>query len=149
MPRPHRPHLRPQCGVAAVEFALVASVFFMLLIGAIEMGRVMYYWNTTAEATRLGARVAVVCDLNDNDIKAKMSALFPLLAAADIALGYLPAGCTADTCQSVTVSVNAGKTIPTYIPYVALGLSLPPFTTTLSREGMSSSVAGTANPACE
>lgn len=40
-----------QRGVAAVEFALVAGIFFSLLIGIMEMGRVLFYWNTATEAT--------------------------------------------------------------------------------------------------
>ena len=69
-------HLLRQRGVAAVEFALIASIFFMLLIGIMEMGRILFYWNTATEATRLGARLAVVCDIGDNAIKSRMVALF-------------------------------------------------------------------------
>ena len=65
--------------MAAVEFALVAALFFTLLIGIMEMGRVLFYWNSAAEATRLGARLAVVCDLNDTTIK---------IADADDALDF-------------------------------------------------------------
>lgn len=137
-----------QSGATIVEFAIVASVFFTLLIGIMEMGRVLFYWNTATEATRLGSRIAVVCDLNDSDIKTKMTALFPTLTAADISLDYLPAGCTSANCQSVTVSI-AAKSIPTNIPYVPLSLTMPPFTTTLTRESLQSTFNGTANPACQ
>ncbi len=140
---------RNQRGVAAVEFALVASIFFMLLIGAMEMGRVLFYWNTTAEATRLGARIAVVCSKDANQIFTRMSALFPTIAIADIDVTYLPGGCTVDTCESVTVTIKSGKSIPTFIPYAALNLTLPPFTTTLPRESMQSIFGGTANPICQ
>jgi Flp pilus assembly protein TadG len=142
------PERKPR-GVAAVEFALVSTVFFMLLLGAMEMGRVLFYWNTATEATRLGARLAVVCDLNAAAVKNQMTALFPVLAAGDIAVAYLPAGCAAGTCQTVSVTVNAGVAIPTYIPFVALGLTLNPFTTTLSRESLASTVGGVANPVCQ
>lgn len=138
-----------QAGLAAVELALIAVVFFPLLIGAMEMGRVLFYWNTTAEATRLGARLAVVCDLGAPQVKARMSGLFPQLGAADIDISYFPGGCDVDSCQSVTVTINPGKAIPTFIPYTALALALPPFTTTLSRESMQSAFNGTANPVCQ
>jgi len=59
--KPLRSLRKSQRGAAAVEFALVAIVFFMLLIGIVEMGRVLFTWNAAAEATRYGARVAVVC----------------------------------------------------------------------------------------
>jgi len=132
-----------------VEFALVSMVFFMLLIGAMEFGRVLFYWNTTAEATRLGARMAVVCDKDANQIYTKMSALFPTITSSDIDVTYLPVGCSVDTCESVTVTIKPDKIIPTFIPYAALNLKLPPFTTTLSRESMQSTFAGIQNPICQ
>lgn len=138
-------HLRLERGATAVEFALLASAFFILLIGIMEMGRVFFYWNTAAEATRLGARIAVVCDKNDDAIKAKMRALFSQLSDQDITIEYLPGGCTSANCESVTVSVTAGKQIDTFIPFVPLNLTMPGFATTLVRESMDSSGG---NPVC-
>ena len=64
-PRPSPPsRRRAQRGSTIVEFALIASILIMLLIGIFEFGRVMFYWNTASEAIRLGARTAVVCDVN-------------------------------------------------------------------------------------
>lgn len=137
-----------QRGVAAVEFALVAALFFMLLIGIMEMGRVLFYWNSAAEATRLGARIAVVCDLNDADIKARMQTMLSILPTSKIDIGYEPSGCTVDTCQSVTVSILPDVSVATFIPYVPLVLTLPPFSTTLPRESMRSTFDGIANPVC-
>lgn len=150
MSRAHLISLAPraQRGVAAVEFGLISVVLFSLLFGAIEFGRLLFYWNATTEAARLGARVAVVCDLSDPDIRAKMRSLFPVLADGDINLDYRPAGCTVENCESVTVSINA-KVIQSYIPFNPLTLQLPPFTTTLTRESMQSSFSGVANPVCQ
>lgn len=137
-----------QKGVAAVEFALVASLFFTLLIGIMEMGRVMFYWNSAAEATRLGARLAVVCDLSDADIKVRMQQMLSVLPANKINIAYEPGSCSVDTCQSVTVSILPGASIVTAIPFVPLSLTLPPFSTSLPRESMRSTVDGLANPVC-
>ena len=57
-----------QSGATTVEFAIVGSVFFMLLFGAIEVGRIMYTWNTLTEATRIGSRTAAVCGVQDSVI---------------------------------------------------------------------------------
>lgn len=140
--------MRQQSGVAAVEFAIVAGVFFSLLIGVMEMGRVLFYWNTAAEATRLGARIAVVCDVGDSAIKTKMTALFPMVPAEKITVAYTPSGCGVGTCDDVTVSIQAIP-IATFIPYVPLSLSLPAFATTLPAESLASSVDDVANPVCE
>jgi hypothetical protein len=58
----HRHPPRPrtaQAGTAAVEFALVAIVFFMLVYGILEVARVMYVFNTLQEVTRRAAAAAV------------------------------------------------------------------------------------------
>jgi Flp pilus assembly protein TadG len=136
-----------QHGVAAVEFALVAAVFFMTLIGLMEMGRVLFYWNSAAEATRLGARLAVVCDLNDVDIKARMRQMLAIAPATSITIDYQPGGCTVNTCQYVTVSLSSIP-VTTFIPFVPLSLSIPPFSTSLPRESMRSTVDGQPNPVC-
>jgi Flp pilus assembly protein TadG len=138
-----RTPLRSQRGAAAVEFALISTVFFGLLLGAAEMGRVLWVWNAAAEATRLGARVAAVCDMNAATIKSQMQQQLGSLANANITLTYLPASCTASTCQSVTITLT-GYTEQTFVPFFNFSPSLPAFTTTISREGLSS----TNNPAC-
>ena len=113
-----------------------------------EMGRILFYWNSAAEATRLGARIAVVCDLNDADIKTRMQTMLSILPANKITISYLPSGCTVNTCDSVTVSILPSVPVATFIPYVPLSLTLPPFSTTLPRESMLSTVGGQANPVC-
>jgi Flp pilus assembly protein TadG len=43
-----------------VEFALIAPVFFLMLFGVMELGRLMYLDHNLANATREGARMAMV-----------------------------------------------------------------------------------------
>lgn len=50
-----------QQGAEMVEFAFVAIFFFILLFGVFEFARLLYTWNVLNEATRRGARMAVVC----------------------------------------------------------------------------------------
>lgn len=52
-------------GVATVEFALVALLFFTLLFGVIEFGRAIFLWNTVQEVTRHAARDATVSNFSD------------------------------------------------------------------------------------
>jgi Flp pilus assembly protein TadG len=137
-----------QRGATAVEFAIVASLFLTLMLGIMEMGRVLYYWNAAVEATRLGARVAAVCDVNAPAIKTQMQTILSILPAAKIDISYEPSPCDLNTCTSVTVSILSGASVPTYIPFVPLALKLPAFSTTLPRESMLSTVGGIANPVC-
>jgi Flp pilus assembly protein TadG len=134
--------LSRQRGVAAVEFALIASLLFTLLLGIMEMSRVLFYWNTATEATRLGARLAVVCNQDAGAIKSKMQAMLNVLEPGNISVNYQPSSCDVNTCRSVTVSIT-GLTVSTMIPFVPLNIDMPPFSTTLPRESMDS-----ANPDC-
>jgi hypothetical protein len=47
-------------GQSLAEFALVAPLFFLLLFGIIEAGRFIFYYETLNNATREGARYAIV-----------------------------------------------------------------------------------------
>jgi Flp pilus assembly protein TadG len=137
---------RRQRGVAAIEFALISTIFFTLLIGIMEMGRVLFYWNSAAEATRLGARVAVVCDVNgsqsaSNPVIKNMQQMLPILQPSNVAITYTPSGCDASSCTAVTVAIT-NVTVNTVVPFVPFTLSMPPFTTTLPRESLDSSTGG-------
>ena len=134
---------KSQQGVAAVEFALVAVILFTLLFGVMEMGRILFMMNTTTEATRLGARLAVVCDQNASAIKSRMVGLAGFLTPGNINVAYLPGGCTVDTCRYVNVSVT-GITVQSIVPLIPVNFPMPPFSTTLPRESMDS----LNNPIC-
>lgn len=149
-------HLSTRCrqkGAAAVEFALIAIVFFMLLLGIIEFGRALFTWNSVAEATRWGARLAVVCDKDDATIKDKMKLIAGTLGDGNIDIRYLnpPSAvntCDKANCKSVEVSVTGASFTP-MIPFLGLTLTIPPFTTSLPRESMeSTNPAGEVNPVC-
>lgn len=137
---------RLQRGVAAVEFALVTVfIFFPLLIGIMEFGRWLFTLNAASEATRLGARVAVVCDMDDAIIKAKMRTILGGLKDEQISINYSPSACGTSACM-VTVQLN-GVTFKPLVPFMGLEVTIPPFTTALPREYLSSE--GATNPACK
>lgn len=84
-------------GVYVVEFAVVGLLLFILLFGALEMGRLLFTVNTLNESVRRGARLAVVCDIQDPEILRKAvfadanstaSSLIGNLDAGDIVLSY-------------------------------------------------------------
>lgn len=52
--------IKLQRGAAAVEFALIAGLFFAIFLGVIEFGRFFYTFNTVQEITRCAARESVV-----------------------------------------------------------------------------------------
>jgi TadE-like protein len=154
---PHRPaSVTSQFGVTTVEFALVAVVFFSLLLGIMDFGRMLFTWNAAAESTRWGARIAVVCDkLTPNQVRDRMRKILPELTNANIAINYYnPAGtinnaCTKDDCKAVEVSLT-GFTFDPISPFLPFGLTaVPDFRTYLLRESMEAvNAAGDQNPVC-
>ncbi len=66
---------RRQEGAAAVEFAIVASLLFMLIFGIIDFGFAFHAWNNTANAAREGARRgAVVADPDNIKLRTEQAA---------------------------------------------------------------------------
>jgi Flp pilus assembly protein TadG len=51
---------QPESGQAMVEFVLIATAFFLLTFGIIEMGLAAYTYNTISEASREAVRYAAV-----------------------------------------------------------------------------------------
>jgi Flp pilus assembly protein TadG len=54
-------------GQALVEFALVAPIFFLLLLAVIEAGRFIYHYEMLNNATRAGVRYAIIHGANSAD----------------------------------------------------------------------------------
>lgn len=67
-----------QRGVSAVEFSIVAIIFFMLFFGIVELARAMYMVNTLQEVTRRAAALAVNTDFSDDTAmqRVRESAIF-------------------------------------------------------------------------
>jgi hypothetical protein len=54
--------LKRHSGQSMVEFAILAPVFFMLLLGTIDLGRGIYIYNSISDAAREGTRAAIPYD---------------------------------------------------------------------------------------
>jgi hypothetical protein len=124
-------------GATTAEFAVTFVLFFSLVAGAVEFSRLMLFMGTAVEATRLGARVAVVCDADDGAVKSRMRTLLPTLTDSNIAVSYPGGECTAADCDPVTVSLS-GVSMPLMIPLVPLSVPIPDFSTSLPAESLSS-----------
>ncbi|HTF63614.1 MAG TPA: TadE/TadG family type IV pilus assembly protein [Edaphobacter sp.] len=47
-------------GSNLIEFSLIALMFFIVMLGVVEMGRMVLVYTTVANAARAGARYAIV-----------------------------------------------------------------------------------------
>jgi len=144
---------RKQTGLAAVEMAIVSMLALIVLFGVIEISRLFFVVNALEEATRRGARVATVCQLNDQAVlqnaifndsgNAGASGLIRNLSTGDVALEYLdeagsvigdPVGNYLDI-SFVRVQI-ANYQHRLIIPLFTRTIGLPTFSTTLPRESL-------------
>ena len=134
---------RRQRGLTLVEFALVGPVALTVLFGCIEIGRALFVWNTVCEATRRGARVAVVSPVDPNSAVVKAAVRtygsFDNMENSNISIRYLDATGTETAVPAsirfVTVGV-AGLPHRLLIPFVDLEVQIPAFATTLPTESL-------------
>lgn len=135
---------RRQNGAAIVEFAIAAVLFFTVLLGIFDFGRILFTWNSVAEATRRGARQAVVCNRGSTSVLTSMQKIVPSLTASTVtvnwydASGAISASCDSSNCAGVAVSVSGVSVTPTS-PVTWIGFSnlvVPGFSTYLPREIM-------------
>lgn len=150
-------------GITTVEFAIVGSVFFTLLFGAIEFGRALFVANALTESTRRGARMAAVCRVGD--ARPAQVAIFanadgasrisPDLSTDNVVVSYLdqagapvadPAGNLA-AVRYVQVRIE-NFTQQMIIPFLMPELLMPPFTATLPAESLGYSPTQQAFLAC-
>ena len=128
-----------QKGATTVEFALALLVFLTFLLGITDFSRMLFTWSAANEATRAGARFAVVCDDTNRQaqVLARMQALLPQINTITVA--WAPAGCNSATCMGVTVSIT-GLNYQWISPIAGLGalaaIPMPTFSTYLPREIM-------------
>lgn len=134
-----RSQRQAQSGATAVEFALALLLFLTFLLGIVDFSRMLFTWSAAQEATRAGARYAVVCDdtLQQAQVLSKMQAMLPQISTIDVA--WLPGGCTAASCEGVTVTIT-GLNYQWISPIAGLAarapIPMPTFSTFLPREVM-------------
>ena len=61
--------VREQRGASMVEFAIIASLLFMVTGGIIDFSLAFYQWNNAVKAAQVGARLAAVSDPVSSDLK--------------------------------------------------------------------------------
>lgn len=137
-----------ESGTSMAEFAVVAAVFFMVIFGIIEFGRLFYTHNALTDAARRGARYAVLHEPNVNCVKnvvvygethlaancSPISGSRPLisgLAAANVNVAY---GTGFDVNNgTATVSItNFAFTLS--VPLFGRSLDMPSYASTLTAE---------------
>lgn len=158
-PQVGRPR-QSQRGQTLVEFALVVMVFLVVMFGLLEFARALWTWNTIVQATRAGARFAVVetpNPANNDAIKNYVvylnsagtgAPVLPGLTTSNVTVSFQKIDPTsvsgayvspppANKFQADVVQVGiSGYSFSFIVPIFGTSITLPAFTTTLSLEGL-------------
>ncbi len=86
-----------RAGAAAVaEFAIVAPVFFLMVIGFIEFGRALMVQQVLINASRVGARMATTTGATTSAVQSAVEAYTTGVAVPHVAVSVSPNPATAD-----------------------------------------------------
>ena len=133
---------RNERGGSLIEFTVVALGFFAMLVGIVAAGNLYYTHNALVEATRRGARYAV---LNPTGSTAAVQNVViygtatppagatPLvynLQSGNVSVNYQGLNVAQGT---VTVSIT-GYTFPFVLPTSTTSVTMPPYRTTMTGE---------------
>ena len=147
-------------GTTMAEFAIISVIFFMIIFGIIEFGRLMYTHNALTDAARRAARFAVVHDQIEIDCAKAVAVYGETQVNMGTCAGTGPAlinGLTTDkvvityegadedndpNTPSTPFGMNLGTataSIQNYdfvlsIPFARQTIRMPAYTTTLSAE---------------
>jgi Flp pilus assembly protein TadG len=110
-------HRNKRRGAAAVEFAIVAPIFVLLVFGMIEYGRMVMVQQVITNASREGARRAVLDGVTATDVQTTVNTYLTngTVSGATVTLNPTnPASATAG--QPVTVTVSVPYTAVSWLP---------------------------------
>lgn len=113
MNKPTSHRRNPRRGASAVEFALVAPVFFLVVLGIMEFGRMVMTQQVITNASREGARIAVLDSATTDKVKKRIDGY---LAAANVR------GATVIVSPNPPTSAKFGEQVSVRIrvPYSAI-----------------------------
>lgn len=141
-----------QGGAQLVEFALVGSVFFVLLFGLMAVAYWFHVYDTLTEAVRRGARVAAVCQNDATDIyratvfaasagdsnttgsPSATSPILPGLSTDNVTVTYT-APASGNYAGYVTVTIS-NYSLTANLPMLPWTLTFPTISAALSTESL-------------
>ena len=98
---------RRRLGASATEFAIVAPVFFLMVVGFIEFGRALMVQQVLINASRVGARMASTTGATSSAVQTAVQDYTAGVAVpgVTVAISPNPSTATAGTVVTVTASV--------------------------------------------
>lgn len=97
-------------GAAVAEFAIVAPVFFLMVIGFLEFGRALMVQQVLINASRVGARQAITTGATTAEVQAAVQDYAAGVAVPSVVVTISPdpGSAAPGTTVTVTTSVDFG-----------------------------------------
>ncbi|MGD8116208.1 TadE/TadG family type IV pilus assembly protein [Vibrio sp. TRT 29B02] len=145
--------MKRQAGISIIEFTIVSTALLLVIFSVIEVGRYVYSLQVINDVTRVAARLAAVCRVEDrNDIPALVLPDYAPggLTTANIVIDYLDdsgnvvAGTLTDDDVFPTISYVRARVVNFNYQYTGLLsfvnltglLAVPAFETIRPRENL-------------
>lgn len=103
-------------GAAAVEFAIIAPVFFMLVIGFIELGRGLMVQQVLTNASRVGAREAVSLHTSTSEVQTVATDYAEGISVPGVTVTVTPDPSDVPAGENVTVTVSIPYADVSWVP---------------------------------
>lgn len=125
---PTKKHRR-ELGAVAVEFALVAPLFFAVLLGIIEYANFFRVQMSVTQAAREAARSMAVADTTlsvsaqQANAKSAASATTPTVNSGAFQYTFSPASCSSGQTMTVTIKYSLPSLTGTFGTWTSTGVS--------------------------
>ena len=124
---------RADRGSTMVEFSLISLMFIIVLLGIIEMGRMVLVYTTVANAARAGARYAIVHGKDQSGTAETTSGpsgpTCPCAGVNTVVQNFASAGLLTTSNLTITVTYPGGNNKPGSLVKVAVSYPYDPLVT--------------------
>jgi Flp pilus assembly protein TadG len=103
-------------GIAAVEFAIVAPVFLMVVLGIIEVGRAIMVQQVLINASRVGARRAVMLSSTEQAVIDSVTEFTDSVGVPTVSTTVSPDPETAGSGTAITVTTAVNFANVNWLP---------------------------------
>lgn len=111
-----RSHRSSRGGVTSVEFAVVAPIFFLVVLGIVEIGRACMVTELLTEAARRACRVGVIEGTNSSSIQSTAVNYLTSVGvngeSANVYVNDVPAGSTNVSAMPAYTEITVVVTVP-------------------------------------
>ena len=103
-------------GIAAVEFAVIAPIFFLMVVGILEFGRALMVQQVIVSAARVGARQAITLNATTAGVTTKVTGYADNAAVPGVSVVVNPSPDTAAAGDVITVTTTVNFDQVSWMP---------------------------------